>query len=927
MNKLIIPAVAGLVAVGAAGGAWVYTHRGTPMQNARALQAKGDLRGAQIELRNAVKDDPKNGEARAALAALQLQGGDPIAAEREVRASRELGVSEASTAPLLAQALLGQGRYADVLAQVPADAATPDATAVNLVARAVAQIGLQDLPAASASLAEAQRLAPANPDAALTAARLAMVQDDLPQAEALVGRTLSLAPARADALLLKGQVLATKGDRAGALGALDQAVTAAPDGLAIRLERAGQELQGAQDTKARSDVDYVLTRDPKNLMASYLDMVLLVRAAKWNEADAVGTKLDTVLPRLPRGLYFMAIIKANLNQLETAADNATRYVARVPGDAEGVRLLARIEIAARRPERAVAALVNAVKGGVNDAETMDLLGRAYALDGKAPMAAESFQRASNLAPENPGILTRLASSKLQMGDTGGATTALERSLDMAPKQVNAGEALVAAALAAGDVDKAQAALDRMQREVGDTESVGVLSALVKLAKRDLDGARTGFADVAKRFPQSVTAPVNLAKVMLLQGKNTEAEATLRGVLAKNPAEPQALNTLVNELARSEKFGDAVAAVRMARAAAPANLALTAGLADLQVRAKDAPAALATLEEARTAAGGAMPTPLLPALARAQLANGDIPAAKTTLQRYVAASPLDLDAMRSYVELLINSNDAPAARQVLADALRNSPGNLGMMQSMLLIEARTSGLPAALAKADELRRNPANMPAAAVLKGDLLFSARRFSEAAAAFAEEVKAGPTTVLVMRQAAALVNGGGQDAGAAVLRSWVAQHPDDPDALLMLGSLDIGAKRLADAEAHLKGVLAKRPNDPIALNNIAWVYQQRGNPEALPTARRAYLLSPSTETADTLGWILVTTGTSKEAVPLLRQAIAGRPADQTIRYHLAAALGATGDSGEAIAVLEPLVAEPAGFDDKAAAQKLLQELKAKRQ
>ncbi len=926
MNKVIIPAAAVLLIAGAAGGAWVVTHRGTPLENARALQAKGDFRGAQIELRNAVKAEPENAEAHFRLAQLQLQAGDAISAEREVTAARDLGSNGNATTLLLGQALLAQQRFDDVLAKLPPTAGKPDAASANLVVRGLAQIALRKFADAQASLAEAERLAPRNVEAIATAARLSMLQNDLPEAEVRVARALAIEPGRADTLLLKGQVLAAKGDRPGALDTLDKAVAAAPAALPLRLERAGMELQAGQDAKARADVDFILAKDGRIPAASYLDLVLLVRASKFPEADVALTKLEPVIETMPRGQYFQAIVKANLNQLETAADAAGRYVARVPGDAEGVRLLARIEIAAKRPERAVAALANAVKAGVNDAETLDMLGRAYAMEGRAPQAAESFQRASELAPENPGILTRLASSKLQMGDTGGATTALERSLDMAPKQANAGEALVAAALASGDADRAQAALDRMRAQVGETEAVGVLSALVKLARRDMDGAREGFADIAQRFPQSVTAPVNLAKVLYLQDKPAEAETVLRGVLARVPAEAQALNPLVADLVRRDRLADAIAAVRAARTAAPANLALTAAIADLQVRGKDANAALATLEEARVAAGGTLPAPLLPAQSRAQAAGADVEGSKTTLRRYVTTNPLDLEALRSYVELLVNSNDIAAAREVLTESLRNSPGNLGMMQAMLLIENRTGGLPAALARAEELRRAPANMPAAGVLKGDLLMASQRYGDAAAAFAAEQKAAPSTVLAMRQAAALVTGGGQEQAAAVLRGWLAQHPDDADASLMLGGLDINARRLADAETHLKSVLTKRPNDAIALNNLAWVYQQRNNPEALPLARRAYLLSPTTESADTLGWLLATTGDAKAGLPLLQQAVAGRTTDPTIRYHLAVALNGAGQPGEAMKLLETLTTEPAAFDDKAAASKLLNELKAKR-
>ena len=59
--------------------------------------------------------------------------------------------------------------------------------------------------------------------------------------------------------------------------------------------------------------------------------------------------------------------------------------------------------------------------------------------------------------------------------------------------------------------------------------------------------------------------------------------------------------------------------------------------------------------------------------------------------------------------------------------------------------------AALAAADQLKRDPANMPAAAALRGDVYMSQRRFADAATAYAAEMKAAPSSALALRAAAA--------------------------------------------------------------------------------------------------------------------------------------------------------------------------------
>ena len=569
MKKLLIAvAVVAVLGVGAGAAWWKFVRVGDPIANARVLLAKGDMRGAQIELRNAIKRDPKAADPHLRLAQLQLQSGDAVAAEKELIVAGELGSERRVVVPLLAQSFLAQQRYDDVLTQIKTDGMDPADTSRLLVFRAVAQIGKDDTAGARATLAEAQRLGPDNQEALLTLARISVVEKDFAGAEAMVDKALALNDKRADGLLLKGQLLAAKNEPAASLTFIERAVDAAPTSPGIRMERANQYLVVGQDAKARADVDKVLAAEPRNAAAVYLDMVLLVRAGRFAEADLAAEKLTPVLNRFPRGNYFVALIKSNLGLTEQAVDAATRHVGRAPEDLDGVRLLARIEMAARRPERAIAALQRSIDAGVSDAETIDLLGRAYAQQGSTVQAAQTFQRATTLAPGNAEMLTRLASTRMQLGDTPGATAALEKSLDIKPTQAGAGEALVAAALAAGDADRAKAALERLRTQVGDTESVGLLTGMVKLASMDVDGAREQFAATAKAFPTSTVAKLNLAKVLILQNRRAEGEAVLNELLAKNRADSDALSPMVGMLLQENRVQAAIQVLDAARAAAP-----------------------------------------------------------------------------------------------------------------------------------------------------------------------------------------------------------------------------------------------------------------------------------------------------------------------------------------------------------------------
>ena len=157
----------------------------------------------------------------------------------------------------------------------------------------------------------------------------------------------------------------------------------------------------------------------------------------------------------------------------------------------------------------------------------------------------------------------------------------------------------------------------------------------------------------------------------------------------------------------------------------------------------------------------------------------------------------------------------------------------------------------------------------------------------------------------------------------NWLDKHADDLVAIEQIAEISIATGNWDDAAKYLNLMLKQKPHNPVALNNLAWVYQQQGKDEqAQALARQAYVLSPSPQTADTLGWILTTSGDPKSGATLLRQASGDGTGDPRILYHFAVALNDTGDKDGARKALETVVANQATFKEKELAQKLLDDL-----
>ena len=876
MNRTAI-ILSGALIAGAAGAGWYAAQPGPPIQRIEHLEATGDLRAAQVELRNLVRAAPDDAGLHLRMAHLQMKLADPVAAEKEFQAAIDHGGDRWSILPALAEAMLAQSRYADTLALLPEAGPTPNATTGLLLLRSIAQLGMQDLGAAEQTGAAAEAAAPGSADAVLIAARLAAARGDLGATRGHIEQVLTLDPARVEALLMHERLLTAAGDRPGALAAADRAVRAAPWSAQARIARANQSLYAGQDDAAQADVRAVLAAQPRFTEAVYLNAVLMARHGRTADAASELTRLESA--NFAPAVYYQAMTALQLGRLESAAVFARRYVALSPADPDGHRLLARAELALKRPDQAVAALQRAVQAAPHDPVTLGMLGQTFGTLGQTSEALAAYERAVHEAPDDPAALTALGIAQAKAGHPRDAMTSLERALTLAPGAQDARAALVGAALDADEIERAAAALKRLQQEAGPTEPAMLLAGLLRLRQGDVPEAQRAFAAVLQAHPESDAARLSLAGTHMLRGERQAGLDLMITVLAHNPANLAALNAAIPAMLAEGRMTDAIEALKAARRAEPRQLLLAAMLADAYLLGGQPAQAVAVLEDARDARTN--PPGLLALLARAQTAAG-------------------------------KADDAVATSRALLAAW---PGNLQAMTA-IVVDAQRDGLTAALDMAATLRRDEANMPMAGALKGDALMRAGHGDDAANAYAAEQAIKPSTALALRQAAAHAAASRDDQAAKVLRAWLSSDPGSVETAQMLAQLDVKAKRWDDAQAHLGTVLAARPDDAMALNNLAWVYASIGDARARGTAQRAYLLAPTADASDTLGWVMVQEGEAGRALPLLERARNIRPDAPGIRYHLGVAMMKHARSDEGSALLRALLAGPEPFEERQAAQ-----------
>jgi tetratricopeptide (TPR) repeat protein len=909
MRKLVVVVVLVLVLAGGGGAGWYvlrhFLH--DAIASGEALYAKGDIHGAMLEFRNAVRNHPEDARAHVLLAKAQLKTGDAVAAEKELKQARTLGYPGLDLLPQLAKAYLGEGRFLDLLRDIPVGTLPPEQEALVLVARSLAQTALGDMASARASATAAERLDPQLAEAPLAEARILSVGGDRVQALLKTDEALKLDPNLLEALGLKADLLREQGDLEQALATLDRAIAGNPALTRVRVARGRLLLLLGQDEKAGIDLDVALKAEPKNALARYLKGLLLVRAKDWPAADLAFQKIQPVLGQLPRGDYYGALVKTNVNQLEQAADQITRYVAKNPQDPNGFRLLARIDLLLHK-----------------QVEANEALRRVTALGGAAPdlpVGASAEVRAAAAGADSPEALTRMASEQVGLGDDAGAERELQQSLETRPQPADTGATQVLSALAAADIERAQAALDRLRADPNaDPLALANLSGMLRMAELDFPGAQAIWQEAAKKWPTAASLQINLARVLDLTDHPAESEKVLADILTAQPAQPAALRMMVEMLNAHGRVADAIAYVRAARKAAPNALPLLVTEAALHALARDFSAAYAVLDEVPLEQ--AQSPALLNVRSEIQLAQGRVKESSDSLRQILLTHPEDQTTRQKLIRLLAQSKpQQEEALRLAREGLAQAPGNSSMMQLVVLLVNTTQGMDAAQTEAASLLRDPVNLPAARLLKGMLYVTARQYDDAVAAYREELKSQPFNFLAIAAATAMANAGHADDAVALLRDWVAKVAD-PTVSDELAAIDITQRRFDMAEKSLDAVIAERPNDAVALNNLAWIYQHNRDGRALATAKKAYLLQPTAQSADTLGWILLQQGNSHVGLLLVRRAAASMPNDPSVLYHFAYGLNEGGDRPAAVKLLDAVLKTPVKFDERDAATKLQADL-----
>lgn len=897
------------------------------VSKAKGYMDKGELRPAMLELSNAVQKDPSSVEGRWLLAKVSADMGEGPRAEKEIKKAMELGLSHASGQLTLVKSLLLQGELDRVLqessVQIP-DMSKADQAAI-LGLRGQAYIAKGQFALAQEALEQALQIKSDSLPALIGMTALSGFQRQYGVARQWVGKALKADESSSDAWSALGDLEQAQGRLAEAEKAYDSAIKYRAIPFLERAKRAQVRIQlkkypeAAADLKALQDAG--LNDHPYiNYVAglNYFAQDKFVDAAKAFQASY------TVDPDfLPNRIYF-AITQLRLGNTEQALSLAQKILADAPRSKTAQGLLGSVLLSRTEYDGAKDVLQKLLTKSPNDTQALAMMATVSLREGDTVKGLEYAKKLAILEPNSEQTQNILLVTKLMAGE------ALDETISQAGKQAAAtGDVYTReflTALAAFRDGKLKQALDSaraLQGRYPNKVDPPKLAAAVYLAAAQWNQGRAELEKVLRLQPGEPSASRNLAKLEAIQGNHQRAKNLILPLVKQQPGDAEAVRILATAETKLGNPAGALAVLEQASKSNPDDLALVTELAQVQLKLGRVDKVLGMTRGLTDVQTRRQPA-LLELRGKAQLLSGDSAGAASSFEKLTRLVPKAAPAHFHYANALASRGDAVRARKALEQAIQIDPRYLPARVGEIKMRVQLKELEQARNALAKLRQDFGDHVEVLSIEGWFALGTNDYATAEQKLSAALKKKPDSELLLLTTRAQWAQKKQQPALKGMQDWLRRYPKDIPVHLQLAEAYMSIGKTAEAATVYEDVVKTVPGHVAALNNLAWLTQDKAPKQALDYAQQAYQLAPKDPTVlDTLGMLTLKNGDMGRATNLVRDAAARAPADPQIQLHLATILIQQKKTNEARKVLEAVIKKTGNAPITQEARKMLESIR----
>jgi len=896
---------------------------------ASTYMEQGNFKAAEIELKNALLKNPKSAEARWMIGNVYLETWNGAGAEKELRRARDLGVSNTAVLPLLARALLMEGKRKAVLdLEIPPNL-PPAARSQLLTSQGMAYLVTNDPLAADDLLAAEKAIMEAaqagkddDPYLKVAQARLAAAKGDLDGAAGILTATLKANSEYVPGWSFLGELQQFRGNAAEAEEAFSKAIalgSANPTDLFNRalVRIALKQFDGAAADIARLKKVYSGPR------LNYVEGLLLFNQGKYGDAQPAFQETLAGEPSYWPAVFYAGVTEYLLGNTETGLNYLERVNAKSPDNLLVRRILASIRSKEKNFPVVEQLLKPVLAADPKDLLALNLMAQSLVQQHKQEQGVAYLKEVAALEPESAQARTNLGVALLSAGNTEEGITEIEKALVLEPGDEQTAKRAVLALIQAKAYDKALEIAAEYRDKSPKSASPYLLLGLAHLAKSEPDAASEAFQQALKLDPGNSSANSALAMIAIRSGKWDQSKDYYKDTIKAHPGD---LSALVN-LAMVEQMQGHTNEMRQLLETAvehnPQALQPRLLLAKLYLGYNEPQKALSVLSPMREE--HSRDGSLLGLLGEAQFNTGDFKAARSSLSDLAAMGSINSRAHLLLAESNLRLGNAADAAEEFKKVLALDDKNVQARLLLTQYQIANKSFEEAADNVRILKEQTTSSPEALILEGQLAEAKGEAANAQEAYQQAFKAQRTNINLLRLTSAEWQLGKREEAIKALEDWLKEYPKDNLTQLEVANRYLSIGKNPEAILAFKKVLEAAPNTVIALNNLAWLLKDTNPSDALRYSEKARAVAPNAPAVmDTAAVVLLSNGQALKAEAMINRAIDIEPENPTFTYHKAMILEASGRSNEARPLLERIVSTNQKFADRNEAQQLLEKVTA---
>ncbi len=410
-------------------------------------------------------------------------------------------------------------------------------------------------------------------------------------------------------------------------------------------------------------------------------------------------------------------------------------------------------------------------------------------------------------------------------------------------------------------------LEILKANPKDPEARG-LKASFLLDKGDVDAAVTELQSVVTAKPDNFVARFNLGRAYYAKGEMEQARQQFETALKSRPDYMPARIALTQLAIRR---GDSDAALKMAQETLkmnPSSGVSTLYEAAAYLRKGQFDDARALLEKVLKANPNQADTLL--EMGVLELSQKHYKEAEAQFRKAYTVDPSNMRGLLGIAEVYFQQKEPEKAVQIIADEVQKQPQRAELIKELAFAESRAQHFDKAVSEyqsiIDRYKDAPIEQAEIYARIGLVEYAKKDVPKALDSLQKARQLAPTNAGYISQ--------------------IAQY------------LDIVGKH-SDALAAYRDAMKIDPNNPIVLNNLAYLMTSTGGnlDEALTLAQRAKQQLPNyTEVSDTIGCIYIKKKLSDSAIEIFKDLTTKVGENPTFHYHYGLALSQKGDKASAL-------------------------------